>query len=167
MKTRVLSLTLAAGLAVFSLTSARPAAGQETPKSTVETYSAIADGILALNKAETDVVRVILESHHDAGAALAAHGEWEKAAAEVALFANEGDNAVGGVRKRLLEGNHHHNAEGEAAGTYEPGYVIVTRAAKTKGLAIAAALRQAKTDGDRKKAWNDFEALAKEVLGKH
>lgn len=141
-----------------------PLAAQETPKGLTDAYGALADGILALNHAETQLVRSILESHRQAAAAHAAKGEWDKAAAEVALFASEGDNAVGGVRKRLLEGGHHHNAAGEQAGTFEPGYVVVDRQSKQQGLAIAAALRQAKSEAEHKKAWSDFEALAKKVL---
>ncbi len=41
----------------------------------------------------------------------------------MALFANEGDNAIAGIRKRLVEGGHHHNAAGEEQGIFEEGYV--------------------------------------------
>ena len=64
------------------------------------------------------------------------------AAAELALFANEGDNAIGGVRKKLLEGGHHFNAAGEEAGVYEDGYVIVTREAKAAILDPALTVTQ-------------------------
>ena len=90
--------------------------------------------------------------------------DWQGAAAEIALFANEGDNAIGGVRKRLLEGGHHFNAAGEEQGIYEPGYVVVTREAKKKILAASSALRQATTDEARQKAWDDFAKLAKDLL---
>ena len=90
--------------------------------------------------------------------------DWQGAAAEIALFANEGDNAIGGVRKRLLEGGHHFNASGEEQGVYEPGYVVVTREAKKKILAASSALRQATTDEARQKAWDDFAKLAKDLL---
>jgi hypothetical protein len=152
-------------LALLVLGLAMPAAAQQTPTSVVAAYDALANGILALNHAEEQIVRAILTSHRDAANALAGKGEWEKAAAEIALFASEGDNAVGGIRKRLLEGGHHHNAASEEAGTFEPGYVLVTRQAKQRGLAIASALRQAKTGEERSKAWSDFAALVKEVLG--
>ena len=153
-------------LLVLALTVAwaLPAAAQQTPKSMVEAYDALAKSILALNHAEDGLVRTILVAHRDAAAAHAAKGEWEKAAAEVALFANEGDNAVGGIRKRLVEGGHHHNSAGESAGIFETGYVIVTKAAKQRGLAIASALRQGKSEAEHKKAWSDFEALARELL---
>ena len=162
MTSRRCVLSLLVAVLVVSL----PAAAQQpaTPANIVKAYDALANSILALDRAEEEIVRAILASHRDAASAHAGKGEWEKAAAEVALFANEGDNAVGGIRKRLLEGGHHHNAAGEAAGVYEPGYVIVTKQAKQRGLAIASALRQAKSAEERNKAWSDFEALAKEVL---
>jgi hypothetical protein len=48
----------------------------------------------------------------------------------VGQIGTEGDNAVAGIRKRLLEGGHHANSEGDARGVYDEGYVIVTKAAK-------------------------------------
>jgi hypothetical protein len=78
----------------------------------------------------------------------------------VALWANEGDNAVGGIRNRLLEGGHHHNAEGEAKGIYEAGYVIVTVAAKKSALDIAAKLQAAADDAARAASCQAFEKLA-------
>ena len=64
----------------------------------------------------------------------------EALASDVGQLATEGDNAVGAVRKRLLEGGHHHNAAGEAQGIYDEGYVIVTRAAKARLLASSRAI---------------------------
>ena len=64
----------------------------------------------------------------------------EALASDVGQLATEGDNAVGAVRKRLLEGGHHHNAAGEAQGIYDEGYVIVTRAAKAQLLASSRAI---------------------------
>ena len=103
---------------------------QETPKDMVATYDALADGILALKRAEAGFVRSILDGHRHGAEAHFKAGDMGRAAAEMALWANEGDNAVGGIRKRLVEGGHHHNADGEAKGIYEPGYVIVTKKAK-------------------------------------
>jgi hypothetical protein len=91
-------------------------------------------------------------------------GDWQGCAAEVAMFANEGDNAIGGVRKKLLEGGHHFNADGEDQGLYEPGYVIVTKRAKVDILATAKAMRQAQDDAARGKAWAAFDTLAAELL---
>jgi hypothetical protein len=134
--------------------------GASTDKPLVATYDKIADGILAANHAETAIVRAILSSQRNAGEAAAAAGKWDEAAANAALWANEGDNAVGGIRKRLLEGGHHHNAEGEAKGVFEPGYVIVTVEAKKKALDLVAKIQAAKDDAARKAAWGEFVKLA-------
>lgn len=147
------------------LLAALPAAAQETPKSMVEAYDSLADTILAVRAAEAGLVKAILDGHRHAAEILAKRGDWEAAAAEIAIFANEGDNAVGGVRKRLLEGGHHFNAEEEEAGVYEPGYVIVTAEAKKKLLDISAAMRKAKDDAGRQKAWEDFKGIAGKLLG--
>jgi hypothetical protein len=133
---------------------------QQTPKSTAAAYGALADTILAVKHTEAEFVRAMLANHFRVAREFAAHGDSEKAAAEIALFANEGDNAIGGVRKRLLEGGHHHNADGEAKGVFEPGFVIVTRKAKEDAMAASAAMRQAKTEAERKQAWERFVAIA-------
>ncbi len=153
---------LVTGLATVA---AAPANAQETPASMVSAYDALATSILGLRHAETDFVRTILEYHlHAAKAAMKAE-EYGDAAAQMALFANEGDNAVAGIRKRLLEGGHHHHSQAEEdAGIYEPGYVIVTREAKEKLLAAAASLRTAKDDGARQEAWKSFADTAKGLL---
>jgi len=109
-------------------------------------------------------VASLLDGHRHAAEARLKSGDWNGAAGEIALFANEGDNSVGGVRKRLLEGGHHFNAEGEDDGEFEPGYVIVTRQAKVKLLAIALEMRQATSDEARQKAWSDFAAKSAELL---
>jgi hypothetical protein len=151
--------------AALSAVLAAPALAQETPKPMVASYEALADGILALRRAEEAYVRSLLDAHRHAAEASMKAGRHEDAAAQMALFANEGDNAVGGVRKRLLEGGHHHNAAGEEKGLYEPGFVVVTKAAKTKLLAASRALRTATTDAARESAWTDFTAVATELLG--
>ena len=160
MKTRL--VLVACALALVAL----PTLGQEapmTPKSIVQAYEALADTILAVREAEASFVRSMLDGHRHAAKVLFHRGNFEAAAAEVALFANEGDNAVGGVRKRLLEGGHHFNAAGEEAGIFEDGYVIVTRDAKAKLLAASAQMRTADEEG-RKAAWNDFAKIAQELL---
>lgn len=157
-------LAASALLAGFGFAAVR--APQATPKHTVACYSSLADGILALERAEEDLVRALLDGHYQAARGAHEHAQHEQAAAEMALFANEGDNAVGGVRKKLLEGGHHHNAEGEAQGVFEPGYVIVTKTAKAAALAAASAMRAAKDDAGRDKAWKDFMAAADPLLAK-
>jgi hypothetical protein len=150
----------------LALVVALPAFAQQTPPSMVASYESIADIILASRELEANFVRSLLDGHFHAAKAHMKAGDYAAAAAEMALFANEGDNAVGGVRKRLLEGGHHYNAEGEEKGVYEPGYVIVTREAKVAALAASAALRQATTDDARQKAWDDFAQVAEGLLGK-
>ncbi|MFI5402618.1 MAG: hypothetical protein ACHQ1G_06745, partial [Planctomycetota bacterium] len=141
MKRTHISIALAA-MALLSF-------AQETPRPEVDTYNAIADAILATKHAETGIVKTILDGHLHAAMAAAKSNNHEAAAANMALFANEGDNAVGGIRKRLLEGGHHHNAEGEAKGVYEEGYVIVTKAQTRNAMEASASLRSASIDGER------------------
>lgn len=141
------------------------ALGAETRKSLVASYDTLADTILGAKKTERHLVMAILETHYNSANRLFEDKKFDESAAEMALFANEGDNAVGGIRKRLIEGGHHHNAEGEAKGVYDEGFVIVTKAAKKKALAASAALLAAKDEGGgRKAAWADFEAAAAPLL---
>jgi len=147
---------LVAAVAIALLAPAPAAAGQAsgTPAEMVATYDSLADGILALKRTEKNLVEAILAGtvahgqvnlaraataieKGDSGAARTAV---EALASNVGQLATEGDNAVGAVRKRLLEGGHHHNAAGEAQGIYDDGYVIVTRAAKAKLLASSRAI---------------------------
>jgi hypothetical protein len=135
------------GVALLAIGAlAAPAAAQgggsqaATPAEMVATYNTLADGILALKDTETNLVRSILSAAHAhaqvqldrarkaiaANDAAGARGAIEALAADVAQLATEGDNAVGAVRKRLLQGGHHHNAAGEAQGIYDEGFVVVT-----------------------------------------
>ena len=157
---RMKSLVVMGALALLAL----PLAAQETPQSIVMAYDALADTILATRAAERTFVAAMLDGHMHAAETLMQKGDWMGAAAQMALFANEGDNAIGGVRKRLLEGGHHFNADGEEQGIYEPGYVVVTMEAKKKLLAVSAALRQATDDEARAAAWGDFEMIAAKLL---
>jgi hypothetical protein len=142
------------------------ALGAETKKSLVATYDSIADSILSTKKSEANIVMAILESHHRGAEKAFQDGKFDDSASHMALFANEGDNAVGGIRKRLVEGGHHHNAEGEAKGIYEEGFVVVTKDAKKKALDAAAALQAAKDDAGRKAAWDAFAGAAGPLLGR-
>jgi len=137
---------------------------QETPRPVVQTYSSLADTILAVKATEVGLVKTILEGHRHAAEGAMRRGDNEAVAANMAIFANEGDNAIAGIRKRLLEGGHHHHADGEAKGIYEPGYVVVTKEAKMKVLALSAAYRKATTDAERKKAWDEFAAISADLL---
>lgn len=143
---------------------ALPAVAQETPASIVKAYGALADTILSVRAAEQGFVAAMLDGHMHAAELLMKKGDWLGASAQMALFANEGDNKIGGVRKRLLEGGHHFNAAGEEQGIYEPGYVIVTREAKQAILEISRELRQADTNEARAEAWGRFATVAEPLL---
>lgn len=151
----VVSGTVIAGFLLFAATPvARAQDAAATPQDLVTSYQSLADAILAVKKTETSLVRAILQTAHahaegylkaartslKGNDAKGAQAAIESMAAAVGQMASEGDAAVGAVRKRLLEGGHHHNAEGEQKGVYEPGYVIVTRAAKQQLLDSAKAL---------------------------
>jgi len=154
-------LVIAVMVSFFAL----PATAQKTPASLVDSYDALADTILALRDAELGLVKAILGRHREAVEAAASRSDWQAAAAEIALFANEGDNAVGGIRKRLLEGGHHFNSSGEEQGVFDEGFVVVTREARKKCLDASAALRQASSDEERHQALQGFVNLADELLG--
>ncbi len=136
----------------------------QTSQTMVSTYESLADALLAVKTTETNLVRAILASHRDAAEAAMASGDYATAAEETALFANEGDNAVGGVRKRLLEGGHHHHSDDAATGVYEPGFVIVTAKSKAELLQLATTLRAATSDADRDAAWNTIQRVTSELL---
>ena len=161
MKAKTLMAILA--LAVLAL----PATAGEapaTPKSIVAAYDALADTILATRAAEKNFVAAMLDGHLHAAGTSFKNGDYEAAAAWIALFANEGDNEIGGVRKKLLEGGHHFNAAGEEAGIYEDGYVIVTREAKAGILEASKELRLAQDDEGRMAAFKKFKEIAKPLL---
>lgn len=173
-----LASLLILALAVVTL----PASAQETPPSMVATYSGLADAILALKQAELDFMTTLLATHHGHAQAAVQAGDYAGAAAQMALTANEGDNAIAGIRKRLLDGGHHHHhadgeghhhaddaghhaddegshhAEDDSDSLYEPGYMIVTKAAKVEMLAAAAAMRAATDAAAATAAWTRFEA---------
>src|SRR5262249_27970095 len=125
-----------------------------TPPEMVAAYDALADTILGANKAEDKLVRAILAATYGHAQSELAHARQalkgsdaagakaavENLATAVGQIGTEGDNAVAGVRKRLLEGGHHHNAAGEAQGLFDEGYVVITKAAKADFLASSKAL---------------------------
>ncbi|OLD66098.1 MAG: hypothetical protein AUI47_00675 [Acidobacteria bacterium 13_1_40CM_2_68_5] len=140
----------------------------------VATYNTLADAILAVKNTETNLVRTILGATYaharvelerarkaiKAADAKASETALENLAADVAEMGTEGDSAVGAVRKRLLEGGHHHHADGEAKGIYDEGYVVVTRVAKQSFLdaskAIGQMARAPKADG-LEAEWKEVE----------
>jgi hypothetical protein len=147
------------GVAVLLLWSA-PAGAQQhaagTPAEMVTTYGSLADAILSVKATEANLVRSILSAGYahaqvelgraraaiKANDAKGAQSAIEGLASDVAQLGTEGDNAVAAVRKRLIEGGHHHNADGEAKGIYDEGFVVVTRAAKSAFLDASKALGQ-------------------------
>ena len=150
-------VALAALLAAVAPASARQAPpAPATPNEIVATYETLADGILALKRTEENLCRSILAASYAHGQVelgrarkaiaaadtKAAQAALEALAASVGQLGTEGDNAVAGVRKRLLDGGHHHNAAGEAQGLFDEGFVIVTRAAKQKLLEASRAIGQ-------------------------
>ena len=166
----------ALGAPVAAQVSSQPA----TPAEMVATYNTLADGILALKNTEANLVRSILSAAHAHGQvqldrarhAIAANdtagarGAIEALAADVAQLATEGDNAVGAVRKRLLQGGHHHNAA-EAQGIFDEGFVIVTKAAKQRLLessrAIAGMGRDARVPA-LEAEWSKVQAVYTDVM---
>jgi hypothetical protein len=124
----------------------------QTPAEIVATYNSLADAILAVKKTEHDLVMAMLAGtyrHAEVrmNSALAkvkasqpAKEDVEAVAALVAQLGNEGDNSVAGIRKRLLDGGHHHNAAGEAQGIFDEGFVIVTKEGKKAFLDSAVAI---------------------------
>lgn len=160
----IVSLACAVGAAV-------PAADDTaTPRQLVETYESLADAILAAKKTEWNLVHTILATtygHAEATAKAAltkldegkdASAEIEALAALVAQIGNEGDAGVAAIRKRLIEGGHHHHASGEQQGIYDPGFVIVTREAKKQFLDASKAIARMAKSPDAttlKGAWDE------------
>jgi hypothetical protein len=141
-------------LAVLATLPSTPTANAQprTPSELVAAYDSLAATILGAKNTEHNLVKSILAATYDRaeaalgeakakiGAGETARPEVERLAALVAQLGNEGDAAVAGIRKRLLEGGHHHNAAGEQQGIYDEGFVIVTRAAKKTFLDTASAI---------------------------
>jgi hypothetical protein len=179
--------SMLAGCGVFAvmLLSPAPAGAQSaapaTPPEMVATYDALADVILAAKRTEDNLVRSILAASYahaqvqfdraqraiKAGDAKAAQGAVESLAADIGQVATEGDNSVAVVRKRLLEGGHHHNSAGEAQGLYDEGFVVVTRAAKQKLLESSRTIGQSaqapKADALAAE-WQKVQAVYKELM---
>jgi hypothetical protein len=183
---RSLALPSAVALtAVFPAAAAAQSRTAATPAEMVAAYDAVADTILAANKAERKVVLSILAASYahaqaelgrahaalKANDAAGARSAVENLAAAVGQIGTEGDNSVAGIRKRLLEGGHHANAEGEKQGVFEEGYVVVTKAAKQSFLAsskavamLASAPKAEALDAEWKKveaAWSQHVASAR------
>jgi len=180
----ILGVGLAVGLLMMSsgMTVAQAADMASTPPEMVATYSTLADTILGAKNTEANLVRAILAStmaHAQvhlgraqqaikANDAKASQAAVESLASAVAQLGTEGDAAVAAIRKRLIEGGHHHHADGEAKGIYDEGFVIVTRVAKQAFLdssrAIGQMARAPKAealDAEWKKVQATFAGLSK------
>jgi hypothetical protein len=180
---RVLLATLGMGSILVAAGFAPRGAGPSpaTPPEVVATYETLADGILALKKTESNLVTSFLAATHahakgkleaaqaalKAGDRDGAQADVEDLATLVAHLGTEGDNSVARVRKRLLEGGHHHNAEGEAKGIYDEGFVVVTRAAKKRFLDASRAIGLLKgspsADG-LEREWKNVQSAWMELL---
>ncbi|UCF38286.1 MAG: hypothetical protein JSU96_05395 [Acidobacteriota bacterium] len=150
-----------------------------TPVELVATYEALADTILAADRAEEDLVKGILATTYGHAQAARRQAEAKIAAGEdsrsalealaayVSQLGNEGDSAVAGVRKRLVEGGHHHNAKGEEEGIYDEGFVIVTKAAKKVFLDAATEIGRSSREPSVEKlnaAWSKVEKEYKDLM---
>ncbi len=176
---RPMMLALAMSLLTAAAAGARtpdPAGGPPvaTPREMVQAYDSLADGILALKRTEWNMVYSILAvtyahaqgAFHDSMAKIRS-GEKDKAPIEtladlVSQLGNEGDASVAAVRKRLLEGGHHH-ATGEAQGIYDEGFVIVTKAARKVFLDAAGEIGRMAASPDAAA----LEAAWKKVAGQY
>ena len=146
--------TLVVSVCMVALTAAVvfAADARSTPQDMVAAYESLADTILGAKHTEKNLVRSILAATYQHAEAMlerakgkmqagqSATTEVETMAALVSQLASEGDASVAAVRKRLLEGGHHHNAEGEKQGIYDEGFVVVTRTAKKSFLDASTAL---------------------------
>jgi hypothetical protein len=149
-----------------------------TPAQLVASYNSLADTILSAKKTEWNLVDSILATTYGHGEAVLAQirekqkagkdakAETEKLATLVSYLGNEGDSAVAGVRKRLVEGGHHHHATAEQQGKYDEGFVIVTRTAKKVFLdaagqigKLAAAPNAAALEAEWQKVRKQYQEL--------
>jgi len=167
----------------FLVLTAIPAQAQmndtETPRPLVDAYDSLADTILAAKKTEWNLVHSILAStygHAEAvmnsamtklEAAGDASADVEKLAALVAQMGNEGDASIAAVRKRLLEGGHHHNAKGEEQGIYDEGFVIVTRASKKVFLDSATRIGKLGSSASKDALTGEWDTVKKEFRKLH
>ena len=145
-----------------------------TPPELVSAYDQLADTILAAKRTEWHMVQSILATtfNHAQGtfavaqrklrADKAASAEIEKLADLVSQLGNEGDAAVAAIRKRLIEGGHHHNAKGEEEGVYDEGFVIVTRQAKKVFLDAAGSIGRMASSADAGKLEAEWDKVAKQ-----
>lgn len=140
----LVAVLLGAGAGFVGTSLAAKAAGPATEPELVSAYGHLADVILGTRNSEESLVKAICaDAYRQARTSLTAAKEavgrgdrsaagtsLERAASAVALIAEEGDRSVAAVRNRLLKGGHHHHANGEKEGAYDPGFVVITKVAK-------------------------------------
>lgn len=162
----LVSLLVTAGVATAATQS-------NTPPELVKTYASLADTILGAKQTEAELVRSILSAayrHAETTLAKAkkkiesgnAREEIEALADLVSQLGNEGDAAVAGIRKRLLEGGHHHNAAGEQQGIYDEGFVVVTKAARKVFLDAASRIGKMAAAPDARALETEWQAVEKQ-----
>jgi hypothetical protein len=144
-------------------------AAEENPEEMVlaKTYEHLAQTIIELRTAETNLVRAILINHHmmawhhfaKASAGTDVVKQLEAAASEITKIANEGGKAVQAVRQTLVEAGHHHHHHHSDAET-QSDYVFIddkekkafldlaNRVARTAGSASADQITKMQADLD-------------------
>jgi hypothetical protein len=144
-----------------------------TPSELVMAYEGLADTILAAKKTEWHMVQSILATtyNHAMGTVAAAQrrltkdkdvrADLEKLADLISQLGNEGDAAVAAIKKRLVEGGHHHNAKGEELGIYDEGFVIVNKKAKKAFLDAAGSIARMASSPDKAKLDAEWKKVAK------
>ncbi len=171
---------IVAGLGFSPARAASAEMSASTPQELVSTYADLADTILGAKKTEKNLIRSILAMtyRHAEATRMRVKGmissgkdckaEVELLAGLVSQLGNEGDAQVAAIRKRLVEGGHHHNAAGEQQGLYDEGFVVVTRAAKKVFLDAAGRIGKMAASPDAAAldaAWLTVEKQYKELEG--
>jgi hypothetical protein len=148
-----------------------------TPADMVAAYNTLADTILGAKHTEENLVRSILAATYQHAEAMmqrakgkisagqSAAAEVEAVASLVSQLGNEGDASVAAVRKRLLEGGHHHNAAGEKQGIFDEGFVVVTRAAKKAFLDASTAIGKLASTKDANALQAAWQPVAQQYNG--
>lgn len=178
-KKSVVTFLLASTLVVGMSFSQMGGTQAQTPTPMVDSYSSLADILIAAKKTEWNLVHGILAGTYShaqgtmsaAQATLKAGGNAseavEKLATLVSQLGTEGDAAVGAVRKRLLEAGHHHHAAPGEEEKYDPGYVIVTREAKKVFLAASQAIAKMSASPDAAALESEWKKVQKQFMALH
>jgi hypothetical protein len=150
---------------------ARGRASSPEDASAVSTYENLANAIIAIEKAEDDLVKTILLGYHAVAQRhlrMAASDEAnrkahvEGAAAEITNIANEGDAPIRAIRQRLAQAGHTHNTDVET----KEDYMFVTNREKKELLSLAqrvGGMAGASAD-DLKKASAELTAMVEKAL---